>query len=98
MEFNAAKCFVIRITHVNTTLKFDYHIGNSILQETANHTYLGVELTNDLRWNKNINKVRASANRSLGFLRRNISSCPINTKAKAFNTFVRPHLEYCSTI
>ena len=31
----------MRITHANTKLKFDYHLGNPILQETANHTYLG---------------------------------------------------------
>ena len=98
MEFNAAKCFVMRISHANTKFKFDYSLGNSILQETEDHTYLGVKLTSDLRWNKQVNKVRASANRSLGFLRRNISSCSRRTKTKAFNTFVRPHLEYCSTI
>ena len=88
----------MKVTHSNHPLPFKYHLGDSILQETSSHTYLGVELSSDLKWNSQVNKVRASANRSLGFLRRNISSCSRNTKAKAFNTFVRPHIEYCSTI
>ena len=37
-------------------------------------------------------------NRSLGFLRRNISACSRKTKAKAYATFVRPHLEYSSAV
>ena len=45
-----------------------------------------------------MDKITASANRSLGFLRRNISICSRRTKARAFTTFVRSHLEYSAAV
>ena len=45
-----------------------------------------------------INKITAKANRVLGFISRNLHSCPRNLRATAFQTLVRPHLEYCSTV
>ena len=33
-----------------------------ILQETDNHPYLGVTITNNLTWNKHIDQITASAN------------------------------------
>ena len=75
MEFNAEKCYVMRITHSKNPTTYDYKLGTTSLQETTSHTYLGFDITNDLRWNQYVNKITSSANRSLGFLRRNISAC-----------------------
>ena len=98
MEFNAAKCFVMKVTHAKNPQPYKYHLGDSTLEETSSHTYLGVEIKNDLKWNLHVNKIRSAANRNLGFLRRNISSCSRTTKARAFNSLVRPHLEYSCTV
>ena len=38
------------------------------------------------------------ANRSLGFLRRNLSSCPEGVKEAAYKALVRPHVEYASSV
>ena len=35
---------------------------------------------------------------SLGFLRRNLSSCPEGVKEAAYKTIVRPHVEYASSV
>ena len=98
MEFNADKCFVMKIDHSQNTSTHEYKLGDTTLQETTSHTYLGVDITKDLKWNQHVNKITASANRSLGFLRRNISFCSRKTKATAFITFVRPYLEYSSAV
>ena len=98
MEFNADKCYVMKLTHSKNPSTYDYKLGTTSLQETTNHTYLGVDITNDLRWNQHVNKITSSANRSLGFLRHNISACSRKTKVKAYATFVRPHLEYSSAV
>ena len=42
--------------------------------------YLGVTITNDLKWNTHIFNVCTKANRTLGFLRRNLYSCPPDVK------------------
>ena len=76
------------------------NLGNSVLQQTKSHSYLGVEINQDLKWDTHINKITAKANRSLGFIRRNLASCPKNLKAQAYTTLVRlrPLLEYSSTV
>ena len=38
--------------------------------------YLGVKITNDLKWNTHISNIATTANRTLGFLRRTLFSCP----------------------
>ena len=49
MAFNASKCFLLRITHKTKPLSVDYTLGEDVLQQTQNHSYLGVELTPDLK-------------------------------------------------
>ena len=98
MHFNPQKCYVMRLTHKRNPVHYDYLLGNSILQETDNHPYLGVTITNNLTWNKHIDQITASANRSLGFIRRNLHSCPQATKESAYKTLVRPLVEYSSSV
>ena len=98
MSFNASKCFLLRITHKTNPIYVDYKIGEDILQQTQSHSYLGVELTQDLKWNTHVNNITAKANRQLGFIKRNLLSCPKDLKAKAFITLVRPLLEYSSSV
>ena len=38
------------------------------------------------------------ANRTLGFLRRNLRKCPESVKNQAYTTLIRPCLEYCSSV
>ena len=98
MDFNAKKCYVLHITHTKIPQKFTYTLNNTELQETQTHTYLGVDLSCDLKWNSHINRIASKANRTLGFLRRNLHQCPTQIKDTAYKTLVRPILEYCSFV
>ena len=60
--------------------------------------YLGVTITNDLKWNTHINNICTKANRTLGFLRRNLFSCPQDVKEAAYKGLVRPVLKYGSSV
>ena len=40
----------------------------------------------------------SQANRSLGFIKRNLKEATKTTKAMAFQTLVRPQLEYCAAV
>jgi hypothetical protein len=98
MSFNVQKCFLLRITHKQKPIITDYKLGETVLQETKNHSYLGVEITHDMKWNIHVNNITAKANRSLGFIRRNLISCPKDLKSKAYITLVRPLLEFSSVV
>ena len=52
----------------------------------------------DLRWNTHVSNVCTKENRTLGFLRRNLSSCPQDVKETAYKGLVRPVLEYASPV
>ena len=55
-------------------------------------------ITNDLRWNTHVSNVCTKANRTLGFLRRNLHSCPQEVKEAAYKGLVHPVLEYGSSV
>ena len=50
------------------------------LENVESIKYLGVTITSDLRWNTHVSNVCTKANRTLGFLRRNLYSCPQEEK------------------
>ena len=53
-----------------------------------NIKYLGVTVTKDLKWNIHVSNVCTKANRTLGFLRGNLSSCPKDVKEMAYKGLV----------
>lgn len=58
--------------------------------------YLGVTITNDLRWNRHVANITCKANQMLGLLRRNLSACDPALKEAAYMSLVRPFIEYAS--
>jgi hypothetical protein len=88
----------MRLTHARSPKHFDYKLGNNILNETDGHPYLGVQITSKLTWNKHIQQTTSKANRTLGFIQRNLYSCPKHTKESAYKTLVRPLVEYTSAV
>ena len=69
-----------------------------MLATTNTAKYLGVTLDTHLNWNAHIDNVHKKANNSLAFLRRNIHSCPKHIKKKCYEIYVRPILEYSSSV
>ena len=63
------------------------------LENVESIKYLGVTITSDLRWNTHVSNVCTKANRTLGFLRRNLYSCPQEVKEAAYKGLVRPDLD-----
>ena len=60
--------------------------------------YLGVYLSKDLRWNDHVRHITNKANKTLGFLKRNLKHCPTTTKEKAYKALDWPTVEYCSSV
>ena len=99
MSFNTKKCHVVRVTHARShKVTFDYKLGNNTLTALPSHGYLGVEISEDLKWNTHINHTVSKANRTLGVVRRNLKQCPRDIKAKAYSSIVRPKLEYAASV
>jgi hypothetical protein len=98
MAFHPEKCTTIHITKKKRPVKVDYLLHGHTLENVPGGKYLGVYISQDLSWREHINQTTAKAYRSVGFLRRNLRSCPQDVKAQAYTTLVRPVLEYASSV
>ena len=97
MKFHPSKCYTISIGTKKNTIHYDYSMLNEPLEHIENVPYLGVHINHKLDWGGHINRTVAKANRSLGYITRNLQTCPQNIKAQAYMTLVRPILEYAGT-
>ena len=98
MKFHATKCNVLSITGNWTPIKADYALHGHKLSRVTSAKYLGVTITDDLKWDSHISEVCAKANRTIGFLRRNLNIGSVAIKQQAYFTLVRPLVEYASTV
>ena len=93
-EIQPVKCNIIQITRERIKkINVSYNLEGTVLGNVENIKYLGITITNDLKW-----KTCTKANRTLGFLRRNLSACPQDVKESAYKGLVRPVLEYGSSV
>ena len=61
-----------RIKKINAV----YSLEGIVLENVDSIRYLGVTISKDFKWNTHVSSVCTKANRTLGFLRRNLSSYP----------------------
>jgi hypothetical protein len=98
MAFHPKKCQVLHVKGKKKETPFHYNLHGETLQSTPQLKYLGVTLTDDLRWKTHITDISKKANNTLGFLRRNIKTVNKRIKEHAYRAFVRPLLEYSSSV
>ena len=99
MRFQPVKCNIMQITRKRIKkINASYNLEGTVLDNVENIKYLGITITNDLKWNTHVSNICTKANRTLGFLRRNLSACPQDVKESAYKGLVRPVLEYGSSV
>ena len=98
MSFHPDKCEVIHITTKKKPIVHKHTLHGHILSSVPQIKYIGLNISQDLKWNSHINSVSSKANQTLGFLKCNlkINSQPI--EEKAYKHIVRPKLEYYNTV
>ena len=99
MRFQPVKCNMMQLTNKRTSkIQASYKLEGTVLENVESIKYLGVTITKDLKWNTHISNVCTKANRTLGFFRRNLFSCPQDVREAAYKGLVRPILEYGSSV
>ena len=58
--------------------------------------YLRVDISSNISWNTHVDRVATNANRSLGFITRNIKTKSPKVQEMAYQTLVRPQIIYAS--
>ena len=98
MSFNTRKCKTLRVTTKRAPTEYVYKMHNDILENVSHYPYLGVELSNNLKWSHHIHNVTVKANNSLWFIRRNLWRCAKYVKQQMYFALVRPHLEFACAV
>ncbi len=75
-----------------------YNLHGHTLEVVSSVKYLGLTISKDLKWEQHINMICTKANRTLAFLRRNITVASIAIKERAYKALVRPLVEYASAV
>ena len=97
-EFNPSKCQVLHISRARQQIHSQYTLHGENLESVDCARYLGVNITKDLCWNTHINQITSKANRTFGFVERNVRTTNQSVKEFTYQTLVRPQVEYASTV
>ena len=57
MKFNQSKCQILHITRSRQPLKSQYTLHGQVFESEDSAKYLGVNISRDLNWNNQINKI-----------------------------------------
>ena len=98
MEFNPSKCQVIQVTGSRKPINATYRLHGLVLETVTCARYLGVDISSDLTWRSHVDRVTGSATKTLNFVRRNIKTKNPSVREMAYNTLVRPQLEYAAAV
>ena len=87
MRFQPVKCNIMQLTRKRIRkINAVYSLEGTVLENVDNIKYLGVTISKDLKWNTHVSNVCIKANRTLGFLRRNLLTCHQDVKEIAYKT------------
>ena len=98
MSFHPQKCQLLRITRKPSPIIAQYNIHGHVLEVADTAEYLGVTLHKHCAWSKHINQTAKKANNTRAFLQRNLRRAPTSVKKRAYETLIRPILEYASAV
>ena len=78
MRFQHIECNMMQLTKKCTNkIQASYALEGTVLENVQRiKSYLGVTITNDLKWNAHINNICTKANRTIGFFRRTFVFLP----------------------
>lgn len=97
--FNRTKSKCQHITRKQSPTHFSYSIKGEDLESCNSERDLGVSISSDLTWSKQVNEQCAKANKLPGFVYRSSRDIKnINTRRTLYLAIVRPHLGYATQV
>ena len=90
MVFNLHKCEHLQVSLKRNPLVLHYTINGSQIKRVSSIKYLGVIINSKITWSDHVTYISQKANTA--------KRCPPSVKIKCYESYVRPILEYCSTV
>jgi hypothetical protein len=74
------------------------NIGHDSIKQVRHSRVLGVEIDENLSWNKHIENVVKKVTSGIGAMRRIRDFVDRETLSSIYNALIRPHFDYCSEV
>lgn len=88
----------MNIAWKNATLTLGYLLGDHVLSNVTWCKYLGIIITNNVKWNLHTNIITWKAYEALWYLKWNLRHTSMQVKLTAYKTYVHPILEYADIV
>jgi outer membrane lipopolysaccharide assembly protein LptE/RlpB len=98
MVFHPDKCALLPVTRKTSPIPTSYQLHGHTLATVQSAKYLGVTIQANMEWEEHVNNITQKAGQALGFLRRNLKISSTKLREKAYLVYVRPLLEYASSV
>ncbi|CAB3993735.1 Hypothetical predicted protein [Paramuricea clavata] len=97
MDLNKSKCGVMSFTRSRQPVTTNYKLLDSSLKQLCHQKDLGIVVTKDLKWTKQVEEIISKASSMLGFIRRTASDTHnIHVRKVLYLSLVRSKLGYAS--
>ena len=93
MRFNATKSNIIIFGNSESSIHYDYFLGGVPVKQSKAIKYLGVYLTNNLKWDMHIEYTTHKAIKALRLIKYTLHDAPQKIKLLAYNTLCKPILK-----
>ncbi|CAB4038698.1 Hypothetical predicted protein [Paramuricea clavata] len=99
MDLNKSKCGVMSFTRSRQPVTTNYKLLDSSLRQLCHQKDLGIVVTKDLKWTKQVEEITSKASSMLGFIRRTASDTHnIHVRKVLYLSLVRSKLGYASQV
>ena len=86
MAFHPDKCTKLTVFQKKNPqpIQHNYILHNHILESVTSAKYLGITLQSNLKWNLHYDNIISNGNKSLGFLKQNLTVSNTDIKSRAY--------------
>ncbi|KAL8599335.1 hypothetical protein ACOMHN_008050 [Nucella lapillus] len=92
------RCSTLRVSRKRDKTTPAYELHGQTIENVSTTKYLGVNIQENMQWESHIDSITKKANKTLGFIRRNLKIGNKKTKETAYKALVRPFLEYAASV
>ena len=99
MDLNQTKCGVLHLTRSREPTITQYTVLDTPVNRSNSQRDLGMSITGDLKWNKQVPEISLKANKMLGFVKSTAYAiCNQSARKALYLTMVRGQLAYGSQV
>jgi hypothetical protein len=99
LQLNTSKCKALRVTRRRKTIEHPYSLVNQTLETSKHERDLGVWISNNLTWRKQVLEQCSKANKLLGFIKRSTRNITCQSAHRTlYLTLVRSQVGYATQV